>query len=113
MPATLSLTLGAPASFGTFTPNVDRTYEAATTANVISTAGDATLSVSPEPAYLTNGAYTLSEPLQVAFSKSTWTGPVSNDPVTITFRQHIGATQPLRTGNYSKTLTFTLSTTTP
>ena len=38
---------------------------------------------------------------------------MSNDPVTITFRQHIGATQPLRTGSYSKTLTFTLSTTTP
>ena len=92
---------------------MDRTYEASTTANVISTAGDAKLSVSPEPAYLTNGAYTLSEPLQVAFSKSTWTGPVSNDPVTISFKQHISATQGLRTGNYSKTLTFTLATTNP
>ena len=51
--------------------------------------------------------------LRVAFSKATWTAPVSNDPVTLTFRQHIGATQPLRTGAYSKTLTFTLSTTTP
>ena len=38
---------------------------------------------------------------------------MSNDPVTIAFKQHIGATQPLRTGAYSKTLTFTLSTTTP
>ncbi len=113
VPATLSLTLGAPASFGTFMPNVDRTYEATTTANVISTAGDAALSVSPQPAYLANGAFTLSEPLQVAFSKAAWTGPVSSDPVTVTFRQHIGATQPLRTGNYSKTLTFTLSTTNP
>ena len=37
----------------------------------------------------------------------------SNDAVTIAFRQHIGATQALRTGAYSKTLTFTLSTTTP
>ena len=53
------------------------------------------------------------EPLQVAFSKSTWTAPVSNDPVTIGFKQHIGANEPLRTGSYSKTLTFTLSTTTP
>jgi hypothetical protein len=33
--------------------------------------------------------------------------------VTIGLRQHISATQPLRTGSYSKTLTFTLSTTTP
>ena len=40
-------------------------------------------------------------------------GPVSNDPVTITFQQSIGANDALRTGTYSKTLTFTLSTTTP
>ena len=45
MPATLSLTLGAPATFGAFTPGVAREYTAATTATVISTAGDATLSV--------------------------------------------------------------------
>ena len=37
---------------------------------------------------------------------------MSNDPVTITFKQPIKATDPLRTGTYSKTLTFTLSTTT-
>ena len=43
----------------------------------------------------------------------TWTGPVSNDPVTVAFRQSIGAGDPLRTGTYSKTLTFTLSTTNP
>ena len=34
MPATLSLTLGTPASFGAFTPGVARTYDASTTANV-------------------------------------------------------------------------------
>jgi hypothetical protein len=33
--------------------------------------------------------------------------------VAITFRQPIGAQDPLRTGTYSKTLTFTLSTTSP
>jgi hypothetical protein len=113
VPATLSLTLGPPATFGTFTPGVARTYEATTTANVISTAGDAALSVAPQPAYLANGSFTLSEPLQVAFSKATWTAPVANDPVTITFRQPIAANQALRTGTYSKTLTFTLSTTNP
>ena len=47
VPATLSLSLGTPAAFGAFTPGVARTYEASTTANVISTAGDATLSVAP------------------------------------------------------------------
>ena len=40
-------------------------------------------------------------------------GPVSNDTVTLAFRQQIGANDALRTGAYSKTLTFTLSTTTP
>ena len=41
-----------------------------------------------------------------------WTAPVSN-AVTIAFKQAIGATDALRTGSYSKTLTFTLSTTNP
>jgi hypothetical protein len=45
VPATLSLTLGAPASFGAFTPGVDKSHAATTSANVISTAGDATLRV--------------------------------------------------------------------
>jgi alpha-L-rhamnosidase len=111
VPATLALTLGTPASFGAFVPGADRTYEASTTATVTSTAGDAALSV--DGGRLANGAFTLSEPLQVAFSKAAWTGPASNDPVTIAFKQHIGATEPLRTGTYAKTLTFTLSTTTP
>ena len=43
----------------------------------------------------------------------TYSGPVSNDAVSIAFRQRIAAGQALRTGTYSKTLTFTLSTTTP
>ena len=38
---------------------------------------------------------------------------VSNDPVTVDFRQRIKANDALRTGAYSKTLTFTLSTTAP
>ena len=49
----------------------------------------------------------------MAFSKSTWTGPTSNEGVTITFKQLSTPTDPLRTGAYSKTLTFTLSTTNP
>ena len=43
----------------------------------------------------------------------TYSGPVSNDAVTVTFKQSIGANDALRTGAYGKTLTFTLSTTTP
>ncbi len=133
MPATLSLALGTPASFGAFTPGVDRNYEAATTANVISTAGDATLSVtdpsSNATGRLVNGSFALTEPLQARANSGafaplsttagspltllTYAGPVSNDAVSIGFRQHIGASQALRTGAYNKTLTFTLSTTTP
>ena len=112
VPATLSLSLGPNASFGAFTPGVAKDYTASTTATVISSAGDAALSVS-DPGRLMNGTFSLPSPLQVTFSKSSWTAPVSNETVTINFAQHIGATDALRTGTYSKTLTFTLSTTTP
>jgi hypothetical protein len=43
----------------------------------------------------------------------TYNGPVSNDPETVEFKQPVAATDPLRTGAYTKTLTFTLSTTSP
>ena len=46
VPATLSLTHGrAGAASAPFTPGLQKDYFATTTANVISTAGDATLSV--------------------------------------------------------------------
>jgi uncharacterized repeat protein (TIGR01451 family) len=112
VPATLSLGLGPSPSFGAFTPGADREYTALTTANVISTAGDAALSVS-DPGHLTNGAFALPDALRVEIAPAMWTGPVSNATSAITFRQHIGATDALRTGSYSKTLTFTLSTTNP
>ena len=132
VPATLSLTLGPPATFGAFTPGVARDYLASMSANVISTAGDATLSVSDADTVhtgkLVNGAFALPQALQanakggayapVGGSSNpttllTYPGPVSNDPVTLGFKQSIGATDALRTGTYSKTLTFTLSTTNP
>jgi hypothetical protein len=111
VPATLALTLGAPESFPAIAPGVDRTYETSTTATVTSSAGDATLST--DGGRLSNGAFTLAEPLQVTFSKATWNAPTSNENVTIGLEQHIGANEPLRTGNYTTTLTFTLSTTSP
>ena len=128
---TLSLTLGTPASFGAFAPGVQRDYDAAATANVISTAGDATLSVadasSTATGHLVNGAFSLPVALQAGVggtlnpvggsanptSLKTYTGPASNDAVTVNFRQRINANDALRTGAYSKTLTFTLSTTAP
>jgi hypothetical protein len=42
-----------------------------------------------------------------------YVAPASNDPLAIGFKQAIGASEPLRTGTYSRTLTFTLSTTSP
>ena len=84
VPATLSLTVGAPATFGAFTPGVARDYTATTTANATSTGGDATLTIadpSPEASagdeptgrgsatgHLVNGAFSLVEPLRVTAS---------------------------------------------
>jgi sugar phosphate isomerase/epimerase len=140
VPTTLSL--GFPTSttsFGTFLPATARTYDVGMAATVVSTAGDATLSVtdasSTAPGHLVNQAFSLPQALQiraanaaqpntsyVALSETagtpvnllTYTGPTAGaDPVTIGFRQGIGATDTLRAGTYSKQLTFTLSTTTP
>ncbi len=135
VPATLSLTLGAPATFGAFTPGLAKDYTAAMTANVVSSAGDAALSIADggatAPGHLVNGAFSLPSALQAAASSpggtatgggaisasaltlETWAAPISNDPVAVAFKQSIGANDPLRTGSYSKTLTVTLSTTTP
>ena len=132
VPATLSLTLGGAATFGTFTPGVAREYTTSTTANVISTAGDAMLSVADPSTTATgrlmNGAFALPQALQAnanggvyapvggsagPTSLFSYNAPVSNSAVTIGFKQAIGANDALRTGAYSKTLTFTLSTTTP
>jgi hypothetical protein len=44
---------------------------------------------------------------------TSWTKPVSNDPLTVTLEQPVAADDALRTGSYAKTLVFTLSTTTP
>ena len=137
VPATLALTLGPAAQFGAFTPAVTKTYSASTTANVISTAGDALLSVadpsSTGTGHLVNGSFVLPQPLQararnaantgtafnnVGSSSSplnllTWAAPISNDALTLDFSQLVNSNDPLRTGTYAKALTFTLSTTTP
>jgi hypothetical protein len=89
---------------------------------VTSTAGDAALTVSDPsanaPGHLVNGTFSLPQPLMIGSSAlpavaKTYSGPVSNDPATVTFTQAIGASDGLRTGTYAKTLTFTLSTTNP
>ncbi len=137
VPATLSLSLGTGAAFGAFTPGLGKDYTSSMTANVISTAGNGALSVadpsSNATGKLVNGAFSLAQTLQAKASSAAGTGgdyaavggsaaptslltyanPTSNDAVTVGFKQTIGANEPLRTGSYSKTLTFTLSTTAP
>jgi hypothetical protein len=126
---TLAVGLAGTTSLGSFVPSVARDYTANLTATVTSTAGAATLTVADASATqtgkLVNGTHALAQPLQVrsgtaAFAPLTapaallaLTEPVSGEPVPVEFKQSIGERDPLRTGRYSKTLTFTLSTTTP
>ncbi|HWK27365.1 MAG TPA: DUF3616 domain-containing protein [Solirubrobacter sp.] len=117
VPPQLALTLGGPAVFAPFVAGVSRTYTAQTTANVVSTAGDAALTVadaSPNASgHLVNGTFALPQPLGGLGVVKTYAAPVANDLVPVTFTQTIGAGDALRTGAYAKSLTFTLSTTTP
>jgi hypothetical protein len=131
VPATLAVTLGAPATFAPFVPGVAKEYTAGTTATVVSSAGDAALSVADANAtatgHLVNGAFSLPSALQAGVGTTfadvgssavptvlkTWSAPTANEVVPVAFKQAISATDALRTGSYGKTLTFTLSTTTP
>lgn len=129
---TLSLTLGAAPSFGALVPGTARTYTASSTATVTSTAGSATLTagdVSPvATGRLVNGAHALAAPLQIkagsgAFQPlgslsspitlQTFDGPVTAGQVALAYEQAVGATEALRSGTYSKSVTYTLETTTP
>ena len=78
------------------------------------------------PGHLVNGTFSLPQALQAAantqafatvsaspLTLSTYAAPVSNDPVTLNFKQSIGSTDALRTGTYAKSVVLTLSTTTP
>jgi sugar phosphate isomerase/epimerase len=131
VPSALALTLGGTTSFGSFTPALAKNYDTATSASVISTAGNATLSVadtsSVAPGHLVNGTFALPSALQVAAANAanptvtykalpettalptsllTYAGPTAGaDTVTLNFRQAIGATDTLRAGSYNKTLT--------
>ena len=66
------------ASFGAFTPGVDRDYTATST-GTRHEHGRQRAAVLLRPGHLMNGTFALPEPLRVAPSKATWSGPVSND----------------------------------
>ena len=129
---TLALDLAPTANLGAFIPGVGKDYETSVAAMVTSSAGDATLAVAdPSPTAtgrLINGTFSLAQPVMARrqpgrvrpghraptpLTLLTYAGPVSANAVTIGLKQTIGASESLRTGTYSKTLTFTLSTTTP
>jgi len=139
VPSSLNLQINSAfGSFGAFVPAVARNYETALAATVTTTTGDAALSVSDPSStatgHLVNGAFSLPSVLQARAANAaqpnppyaplsetpgapvellTWSGPTTSEAVTLGFRQAIGASDVLRAGSYSKTLTFTLSTTTP
>ena len=135
VPKTLGLTFGSGRHVRRLRRRASaNTYAASTTANVISTMPDAALSVvdqsAIEPGFLVNGTTPLASRLRVRATNaanpatprsqtsrrprstcSSWAAPISNDAVTLQFQQPIGANEPLKAGAYTKTLTFTLSTT--
>jgi hypothetical protein len=131
----LALGVGAHSSFGAFTPGVAKDYQASVDATVTATARDAALTVvdpsATNPGHLRNGAFVMPRALQVAAASPAagtheyvavggspapllgYSGPIAADPVTITFKQPMSATDALASGTYGTTLTFSLSTTTP
>jgi hypothetical protein len=133
----MALTLGNAASLGNLAAGITKDYTGTVAAVVTSTAGNATLSVSDPsataPGHLINGDKSLQSPLQAMATNAaqptsafqpissnitpvtllTYSKEISLDSVLITFKQSITDTEPLRSGTYSKTLTFTLSTTMP
>ena len=140
VPSVLQLSVpNTSGSFGTFVPGIGTNYNTALPATVTATTGDAALSVTDAsttaPGHLVNGAFSLAAPVNVravglgdtplpAFTPlnetagapltlKSWSGPTTSAPLTIDLRQAIGASEALRAGTYSKSLTFTLSTTTP
>jgi sugar phosphate isomerase/epimerase len=139
VPSVLQLSVpNTSGTFGTFVPGIGTNYNTALAATVTATTGDAALTVtdpsSTAPGHLVNGAFSLASALTAravglgdtppAFAPlnetagaplqlKSWNGPVTSAPLTIDLRQAIGATEALRAGTYSKSLTFTLSTQTP
>ena len=130
VPATLSLTLGHAGGFGAFTPGVRADYFATTAANVISTAGDAALSVAIRARLAPAGSSTARSrwprrfrPASAAPTRrSAVEQPHDDQDVERPGLQRRGGDRlqavdrgqrAAATGTYSKTLTFTLSTTNP
>ena len=131
----LSLSLSGSVDLGDVVPAVTRDYTTSVAAIVTSTGANATLTVADtdtvHPGHLVNGDLALAQPLQFEATDAatpmsifaplgansltllTWNAPVSYDEVTVSVKQSVAQTDPLRTGSYSKTVLFTLSSTAP
>ena len=137
VPPTLNLAVGGPAAFSAFTPGLARDYLTTMPATVTSTAADATLTVvDPSPTatgHMVNGAFALPQALQAKASSaaawaattrrwaasrrrpSCWPTPARSATTRCRSASSSRSARATRCGPaaYSKTLTFTLSTTTP
>jgi hypothetical protein len=134
VPDVLSIGIGPSASLGQFLLGVARDYTADLPATITHTMANATLTANDPsataPGHLLNGTYVMAQALQIRATNAanttttfaplsspvtllSWPGPVSNDTVTVSFKQPIAATDPLRSGQYAKTVVFTLSTSAP
>jgi glucose/arabinose dehydrogenase len=138
VPSVMALTLGTSASFGSFTPAAANDYTTSMTANVLASTGNALLTVfdgaATNTGHLVNADYALPSTLQAKATSSvgtpsgafkdvggstnptsllTYNDAANDQTVALSFLQHVSATDAIRAGRYSKTLTFTLSTTTP
>ena len=137
-PSALTLTqLSTQPVLGTFTPGVSADYTGSMVIGATDT-GTASQLTAYDPSatdtgHLVNGNLELAQPLKAGATDAanpTLTfapvgslasplvllneaAPLANDAIAVTFKQSIGATDPLGTGSYSKTILLTLTTTTP
>jgi hypothetical protein len=125
-------------TFGAFTPGITKWYEANVTATITSNHNDTTLSVydaaTTNTGRMVNGARALATPLNIKLASGTqatalaggpvggaaaptpilsYSAPQTNRTATLFLQQLVSANEVLAAGTYSKTLTFTMSTTTP
>jgi len=134
-PLTLQVTLGAPPRFAPFVVGLEQDYTASTTATLTASSAASSFSVvdlsANQPGHLTNGPFALPSALRLQAASAAgsshgagtvsatplplldYTAPVTEDVATLTYTQHVGASDVLRTGTYAKTLTFTLTATAP
>ncbi|RKQ88285.1 sugar phosphate isomerase/epimerase [Solirubrobacter pauli] len=139
VPSTMALDITGPApSFGVFQVGVQRDYTSTMAAEVTSTVPSTTLSVvdrgTASAGHLVNGTAALQAPLKIRANNAgsttnaftalpetsgtalpllTYADPVLRSRADLGFQQTISQNETLLRGSYAKTLTFTLSSTTP